>query len=70
MAVQEPDAAKQRMPVVGVDRDEVSRPREACTAFRRALDLWKGLEAGGAAIDEEQRAERAAVEKAARCSEG
>jgi non-specific serine/threonine protein kinase/serine/threonine-protein kinase len=49
--------------------DTVGARRDACTAFRRSLDLWKGLEARGAAIDDEYRARRAETEQAsARCT--
>jgi non-specific serine/threonine protein kinase/serine/threonine-protein kinase len=45
------------------------RRRDACAAFRRSLDLWKGLEAKGAAIDDEYRPRRAEADKAAaRCT--
>ena len=40
------------------------RRRDACNAFRRSLDLWKGLEAQASAIDDENRAQRAAMEEA------
>ena len=49
--------------------DGRSRQRDACMAFRRSLELWKDLEAEGAAIDDENRARRSEVEKAAaRCA--
>ncbi len=56
-----------------VVRDRVdaaaARRRDACAAFHRSLDLWKGLEARGAAIDDEYRPLRAEADKAAaRCS--
>ena len=38
--------------------------REACSAIRRSLGLWRGLEAQGGAVDDENRAQRAAMEKA------
>ncbi len=42
--------------------------REACAAYRRSLELWSGLHAGGVAIDEEHRARRADAERTvARC---
>jgi non-specific serine/threonine protein kinase/serine/threonine-protein kinase len=48
--------------------DHDARRRDACDAFRRGIDLWKDLEAKGAAIDDENHARRAKVEKAAaRC---
>jgi non-specific serine/threonine protein kinase/serine/threonine-protein kinase len=43
---------------------ETARRRDACGAYRRGLELWRDLEAKGAGIDDAQRAQRDATEKA------
>jgi eukaryotic-like serine/threonine-protein kinase len=46
-----------------------ARRRQACAAVRRGLDLWRDLDARGAAIDDDHRAQRVEMEKAAaRCA--
>jgi hypothetical protein len=48
--------------------DALALRSDACQSYRRSQDLWKELEASGAAIDDEHTARRLEVQKAAaRC---